>query len=333
MESPDENLPLKPNRPDRGERLINQDQDIGLCCCEYVNTDGERSHLLALCCDCEAVDQAADRLLSGQGLADSSVGDIITVAEDRLRLPFKGGALKVPLGKILPLQILPFFLYISSLHPLLLLLSSLFLPLIFFAALRILFKHRPQTQFFLYWSYSSAGCLIYLYEVKLVGLFWDLPKIISWWENLTLVVLALASIEVYRRLRNQAARARKSSGEGKKCRICERRVEGKDHHCIWLGLCVSEANKRTFLLLLFLLFLAASHLSLLLTSAACPSITLIGPILLPKVCWPYESNSRLLLVGGLYSGVVAILVALLLLEQISRKCRKRIIALRLSTFY
>ena len=78
--------------------------------------------------------------------------------------------------------------------------------------------------------------MIYLYEVKLVGLFWDLPKIVSWWcvtdllplimmlmvlnnnpyrENLTLVVLALASIEVYRRLRSQAARARKSSGEGK----------------------------------------------------------------------------------------------------------------------
>ena len=78
--------------------------------------------------------------------------------------------------------------------------------------------------------------MIYLYEVKLVGLFWDLPKIVSWWcvtdllplkvlimvsnnnpyrENLTLVVLALASVEVYRRLNNQAARARKSSGEGK----------------------------------------------------------------------------------------------------------------------
>ena len=42
MELPEENLPLKPIRPDRGERLINQDQDIGLCCCEYVNTDGER---------------------------------------------------------------------------------------------------------------------------------------------------------------------------------------------------------------------------------------------------------------------------------------------------
>ena len=42
MESPDENLPLQHKRPDGGERLLNQDQDIGLCCCEYVNADGER---------------------------------------------------------------------------------------------------------------------------------------------------------------------------------------------------------------------------------------------------------------------------------------------------
>ena len=42
MESPDENLPLQHKRPDRGERLLNQDQDNGLCCCEYVNADGER---------------------------------------------------------------------------------------------------------------------------------------------------------------------------------------------------------------------------------------------------------------------------------------------------
>jgi len=301
-----------------------QDEDNGLCCCEYLNADGERSHILALCCDCEAVDKAADGLFAGQGLSDSSVGEILTVIEDRLRLPFKGGALRLPLGKVLPVILLPSLLYISSLHPLILLLSSLLLPVLFIVALRLLFKHRPQSQFFLYWSYSSAACLIYLYEVKLVGLFWDLPKIVSWWENLVLVVLALASIAVYRRLRIQAARTRKSSGEERNCRICERRVEGKDHHCVWLGLCVSTANRSTFLLLLFLLTTAASHLSLLLTSAACPSITLLGPILLPKVCWPYDSNSRLLLVGGLYSGVVALLVALLLIEQLSRNCRRRI---------
>ena len=33
----------------------------GLCCCEYENSQGERSNILACCCDCEAFDQAADR--------------------------------------------------------------------------------------------------------------------------------------------------------------------------------------------------------------------------------------------------------------------------------
>ena len=92
------------------------------------------------------------------------------------------------------------------------------------------------------------------------------------------------------------------------------RVVAKDHHCVWLGVCVSAANHRTFLWLLLLLLLSSLHLCLLLSSSACPG-HLLGPLLLPKVrrghkrrrrrvtfqvCWPYTANSRLLLVGGLY---------------------------------
>lgn len=32
-----------------------------LCCCEYENEHGERSHILACCCDCQALDEACDR--------------------------------------------------------------------------------------------------------------------------------------------------------------------------------------------------------------------------------------------------------------------------------
>jgi hypothetical protein len=39
-----------------------------LCCCEYVNSDGERSHLCQLFCDCAEVDDAFDRLISGRGM-------------------------------------------------------------------------------------------------------------------------------------------------------------------------------------------------------------------------------------------------------------------------
>lgn len=38
----------------------------GLCCCEYENNQGDRSHILACCCDCEALDQAAERCITCQ---------------------------------------------------------------------------------------------------------------------------------------------------------------------------------------------------------------------------------------------------------------------------
>ena len=34
-----------------------------LCCCEYENEEGERSHILACCCDCQALDETCDRLV------------------------------------------------------------------------------------------------------------------------------------------------------------------------------------------------------------------------------------------------------------------------------
>ena len=32
-----------------------------LCCCEYIDKDGQASHILACCCDCEALDSICDR--------------------------------------------------------------------------------------------------------------------------------------------------------------------------------------------------------------------------------------------------------------------------------
>lgn len=35
--------------------------DDPLCCCEYVDRKGGRSHVAACCCDCEDLDEACDR--------------------------------------------------------------------------------------------------------------------------------------------------------------------------------------------------------------------------------------------------------------------------------
>ena len=45
----------------------------GLCCCEYHTCQGERAHLLQLCCDCEALDSAVDSLVSGRGVKSDTV--------------------------------------------------------------------------------------------------------------------------------------------------------------------------------------------------------------------------------------------------------------------
>ena len=37
------------------------EDDSSLCLCEYINKDGEHSHILAACCNCDAVDVICDR--------------------------------------------------------------------------------------------------------------------------------------------------------------------------------------------------------------------------------------------------------------------------------
>ena len=69
--------------------LMSGTEDVsGLCCCEYHTCQGERAHLLQLCCDCEALDSAVDSLVSGRGVKSDTVrcvtGSYLSVLVDWL---------------------------------------------------------------------------------------------------------------------------------------------------------------------------------------------------------------------------------------------------------
>ena len=293
-----------------------------LCCCEYYNKEGERSHLLALCCDCVALDEAVDGLVSGAGVSPHLLPEILDVAEERLRVPWRGGAVPVPPGRCVPVLVVPGLLVLASLHQVTAVLSLLLL-LLGGLSVRLIVKVRPNTKFFLYCSYTTAASLLYVYEVKCVGTFWDLPKLISWWENLVLVVGMVLMFLSYRRLRTEFTEKReRRESEGRFCRVCSVRVVGRDHHCVWLDLCVSQSNITTFTTFLSVTSVTTCHLALLLTSHACPG-RLVGPVLLPSLCWPHTHNDRLVLVSGLYSGLIALLLSVLLLGQACRWIRHR----------
>ena len=85
-----------------------------LCCCEYQNSHGERAHLLGLFCDCAELDDAVDKLISGVKIPSNRLSTILEVLEDRLRLPWPRGALKLPMDKISPWILVPMLFQIGK---------------------------------------------------------------------------------------------------------------------------------------------------------------------------------------------------------------------------
>ena len=299
-------------------------EEDGLCCCEYLTYQGERAHLLGLCCDCEALDTMVDSLVKGGGVRGDKVREVLDTAEERLRLPWPGGAVRIPLSSTLPVILVPSLLWTASLHFVLAgVVFIVILPLLFLVTVRVIVKHKPKTKFFINWAAVTAVYLFYIYEVKAVGLFWDLPKLISWWENLVLVLGIAGTVWTSWRLKRDFLAfcdlGSVTSG-GKMCRVCEVPVPGKDHHCVWLDLCIHKENIRMFLTFLVFSLLTTGQLALLLTSTACPG-ELLGPLLLPAPCWPDRDNDKLLLVSGLYSGLISTLLTILLSGQLCRQFR------------
>ncbi|XP_078685943.1 palmitoyltransferase ZDHHC23-like isoform X1 [Branchiostoma floridae x Branchiostoma belcheri] len=177
----------------------------GLCCCEYINTQGERSHLLMSFCDCEALDAAADRkrkhrvvsawnyqefyrnykegtklhnhshiqhsprVFKRQKVPTSNYEALYMTLEDRLRIPWCSGrgAKQVNPQVIPPLILVPLSLNIAAIHPLLTAVVLVLLPIFLIRYYFRYIKIRQSGPFFLSWGLVSVGYLYSLY-VRLV---------------------------------------------------------------------------------------------------------------------------------------------------------------------
>ena len=88
------------------------------------------------------------------------------MVEERVRIPWRGGAVQLPLSAALAVLLVPGLLWLASLHPALAALTFLLLlPALFLVAVRCIVKHKPKTKFFVRWSAVTAAYLLYVYEV------------------------------------------------------------------------------------------------------------------------------------------------------------------------
>lgn len=136
------------------------------CCCEYENSQGERSHILACCCDCQALDEMADRCFKCQKIPTSLVDKFIDNVLDRLRLPSLtgGGAIRVNLEVATPIVVIPVALTIATIGKITTCVVLSVLPYFCFFFYRT-WKRRnkkSRTKFFYVWGVMSV---IYMYII------------------------------------------------------------------------------------------------------------------------------------------------------------------------
>ncbi|XP_068199881.1 palmitoyltransferase ZDHHC23-B [Antennarius striatus] len=140
-----------------------------LCCCEYVNRQGQRSHVAACFCDCEDLDDACDRFLKRDPQKPDSLSKVAEVFKDRIRVPwFWGGARKVDLSIIPPLILLPVLLHIAALHFLLGIVVLTALPGLVLWYYYVTHRKKGRTLFFLSLALFSLGYTYYLFITELV---------------------------------------------------------------------------------------------------------------------------------------------------------------------
>ncbi|XP_040165734.1 palmitoyltransferase ZDHHC23-B isoform X1 [Anopheles arabiensis] len=158
-----------------------------LCCCEFFDRNNERAHLLVTCCCCCCCFTGTSGIETPtpatSKLTGSRVGNMLLTFQDRLRIPWRGGAKQITLDNVVTLAILIGTLLLTAVHFYLCLVIMLLLPLVLLYLKRLFGTIHPKTKFFTIWFFGSCVYLVALFELA-VPLLEILPQ-----ENVGFVVL------------------------------------------------------------------------------------------------------------------------------------------------
>ncbi|XP_060090626.1 palmitoyltransferase ZDHHC23 [Heteronotia binoei] len=139
-----------------------------LCCCEYLDRTGERSHLAACLCNCEDLDECCERWLTCRTLPPGNLERIADTFKDRFRFPWPRGALKIDISLLPPIILLPVFLHIAALHFLLAFIILISLPVLVLWYYYLTHRKKGRTLFFLSLGLFSLGYMYFVFLQEVV---------------------------------------------------------------------------------------------------------------------------------------------------------------------
>lgn len=158
-----------------------------LCCCEYFDKDQQRFHILGCCCNCLDFDLAFTRFITCQRVDLQNKRNMLLTFQDRLRIPWRGGAKRISIEALIPGVVYPLVIGLAALNEIT---SYIMLGacIIFLAyAHHFVKRNHIKTKFFFMWMIWSVVYMVAGLEFA-VPLLELLPE-----ENILLVVMACGS--------------------------------------------------------------------------------------------------------------------------------------------
>ncbi|KAL1139300.1 hypothetical protein AAG570_006286 [Ranatra chinensis] len=308
-----------------------------LCCCEYIDLNNERNHILGCCCNCVELDLCFDRLITCRPLSDSLTRAMAT-ANDRLRFPWRGGAKHFTIDAVVPIFLLPILIFTAAQGVWISVVVFTFLPLFLMYLHFISMSCNPQSVFFFAWTIMSVVTVFVIFEfigVRMLEIRDDENIIFTFLTVSILFCLHKVKQKSYLSLVNIINELPTDNSLGKMnvlctvcdmkvparafhCHICNACILKRDQHCIWLNCCIGQNNHRWYLLLLFASISQLVFCSNLILTTACHPFKVWGTIMLPDDCSDvyFDSMYAVCFVTALYCLEGSLFLASLLIHEL-----------------
>ena len=298
-----------------------------------------RRHILQCLCQCEDLDAAADDLVSGRGPSKERLDNIGATIQDRIRIPFPGGALRVELSAFPPIALVPTYIATT-------LIAGRWQIFVHLATLGYVLKRSvdavqsveaARTAFFTSWTVTSVLLFYAMWTFSLTGGLPENPLHPVSLLNHVPFLVCLGSVAAIRGARIPRASEMIKRGSGapsvapgsqrkrdcpvcgeapprsKHCRISGTCVDRYDHFCVWVGRAIGAHNRRPFVLFLVAILICTYRFCAAVTARQGRpfTISLLCEVFLLQ--HPGNSLNTSLLV---YASIAAIAIAGLLAQQI-----------------
>lgn len=183
----------------RAEEEESKTDPSTLCCCEYIDRENQRFHILGCCCNCIDFDKACTHLITCQRVDASNKRNMLLTFQDRLRLPWRGGAKRISMEAVIPGAVYPLVLGLAALNEVTSYIMLVSIVVFLGYAHQYIKRNNIKTRFFFMWLGWSVFYMIagLQFAVPLLEL---LPE-----ENIILVAMGCLTVYLAYQTRKHAA--------------------------------------------------------------------------------------------------------------------------------